>query len=91
MLKKSILMITFLFLLACSSNDNYYSGYTRLEKPKREIVKNYSENQDQEEIAKKQEERNVGNSVLYDVATQFASDMLDLGLKLLISTIVPVN
>ena len=84
MLKKSILMITFLFLLACSSNDNYYSGYTRLEKPKREIVKNYSENQEQEE-------RNVGNSVLYDVATQFASDMLDLGLKLLISTIVPVN
>ena len=84
MLKKSILMITFLFLLACSSNDNYYSGYTRLE-----IVKNYSENQDQEEIAKKQEERNVGNSVLYDVATQFVSDMLDLGLKVLISTIVP--
>ncbi len=39
MLKKSILMITFLFLLAYSSNDNYYSGYTRLEKPKREIVK----------------------------------------------------
>jgi len=84
MLKKSILMITFLFLLAYSSNNNYYSGYTRLEKPKREIVKNYSENQEQEE-------RNVGNSVLYDVATQFASDMLDLGLKLLISTIVPVN
>ena len=52
MLKKSILMITFLFLLAYSSNNNYYSGYTRLEKPKREIVKNYSENQDQEEIAK---------------------------------------
>ena len=77
-------MITFLFLLAYSSNNNYYSGYTRLEKPKREIVKNYSENQEQEE-------RNVGNSVLYDVATQFASDMLDLGLKLLISTIVPVN
>jgi len=42
-------------------------------------------------IAKKQEERNVGNSVLYDVATQFASDMLDLGLKLIISTIVPVQ
>ena len=84
MLKKSILMITFLFLLAYSSNNNYYSGYTRLEKPKREIVKNYSENQEQEE-------RNVGNSVLYDVATQFASDMLDLGLKLLISTVVPVN
>ena len=82
MLKKSILMITFLFLLAYSSNNNYYSGYTRLEKPKREIVKNYSENQEQEE-------RNVGNSVLYDVATQFASDMLDLGLKVLISTIVP--
>ncbi|MEX6494280.1 hypothetical protein [Fusobacterium animalis] len=89
MLKKSILMITFLFLLACSSNDNYYSGYTRLEKPKGEIVKNYSENQDQEEIAKKQEERNVGNSVLEDVAIQVISDMLDLGLKVLISTIVP--
>ena len=87
MLKKLTLIIFSLFLIACSNND--YGDYTRLEKPKTEIVKNYSENQDQEEIAKKQEERNVENSVLYDVATQFASDMLDLGLKVLISTIVP--
>ncbi|MDC7955829.1 hypothetical protein PKF05_08330 [Fusobacterium simiae] len=87
MLKKLILMISCLFLLACSNND--YGGYTRLEKPKTEIVKNYSESQDQEKIAKKQEERNVGNSVLYDVATQVASDMLDLGIRLLFSTIVP--
>ena len=81
MLKKSILMITFLFLLAYSSNNNYYSGYTRLEKPKREIVKNYSEKQ----------EESFENSVLFDVGIQVISDILDLGLKLLINTIIPVN
>ena len=79
MLKKLTLIIFCLFLIACSNND--YGGYTRLEKPKTEIVKNYSEKQ----------EESSENSVLSDVGIQVISDILDLGLKLLINTIIPVN
>ena len=79
MLKKLTLIIFFLFLIACSNND--YGDYTRLEKPKTEIVKNYSEKQ----------EESSENSVLSDVGIQLISDILDLGLKLLINTIIPVN
>ena len=79
MLKKIILIIFCLFLIACSNND--YGDYTRLEKPKTEIVKNYSEKQ----------EESFENSVLFDVGIQVISDILDLGLKLLINTIIPVN
>ena len=79
MLKKLTLIIFSLFLIACSNND--YGDYTRLEKPKTEIVKNYSEKQ----------EESFENSVLFDVGIQVISDILDLGLKLLINTIIPVN
>ena len=79
MLKKLILIIISCFLIACSNND--YGDYTRLEKPKTEIVKNYSEKQ----------EESFENSVLFDVGIQVISDILDLGLKLLINTIIPVN
>ena len=79
MLKKLTLIIFSLFLIACSNND--YGDYTRLEKPKTEIVKNYSEKQ----------EESSENSVLSDVGIQVISDILDLGLKLLINTIIPVN
>ena len=79
MLKKLTLIIFSLFLIACSNND--YGDYTRLEKPKTEIVKNYSEKQ----------EESFENSVLSDVGIQVISDILDLGLKLLINTIIPVN
>lgn len=79
MLKKLTLIIFSLFLIACSNND--YGDYTRLEKPKTEIVKNYSEKQ----------EDSFENSVLFDVGIQVISDILDLGLKLLINTIIPVN
>ena len=79
MLKKIILIIFCLFLIACSNND--YGDYTRLEKPKTEIVKNYNEKQ----------EESSENSVLSDVGVQVISDILYLGLKLLINTIIPVN
>ena len=79
MLKKLTLIIFSLFLIACSNND--YGDYTRLEKPKTEIVKNYSEKQ----------EESFENSVLFDVGIQVISDILDLELKLLINTIIPVN
>ena len=79
MLKKLTLIIFSLFLIACSNND--YGDYTRLEKPKTEIVKNYSEKQ----------EESFENSVLFDVGIQVISDILYLGLKLLINTIIPVN
>ena len=79
MLKKLTLIIFSLFLIACSNN--VYGDYKRLEKPKTEIVKNYSEKQ----------EESFENSVLFDVGIQVISDILDLGLKLLINTIIPVN
>ena len=43
------------------------------------------------EEVQKQKKYYSDTSVLEDVAIQVISDMLDLGLKLFISTIVPVN
>ena len=82
MLKKSILIIISCFLIACSSTDNQTKYVDRkAPKEKEEIV----------ETVQREEKYYSDTSVLEDVAIQVISDMLDLGLKLLISTIVPVN
>ena len=82
MLKKLILIIISCFLIACSSTDNQ-TKYVDRKAPieKEEIV----------ETGQREEKYYSDTSVLEDVAIQVISDMLDLGLKLLISTIVPVN
>ena len=82
MLKKLILIIISCFLIACSSTDNQ-TKYVDRKAPieKEQIV----------ETVQREEEYYSDTSVLEDVAIQVISDMLDLGLKLLISTIVPVN
>ena len=79
MLKKSILIIISCFLIACSNTDNQ-TKYVDRKAPieKEEIV----------ETVQKQNDSSY-NSVFEDVAIQVVSDMLDLGLKLLISTIIP--
>ena len=82
MLKKSILIIISCFLIACSNTDNQTKYVDRkAPKEKEEIV----------ETGQRKEKYYSDTSVLEDVAIQVISDMLDLGLKLLISTIVPVN
>ena len=82
MLKKSILIIFSFFSLACSNTDNQTKYVDRkAPKEKEEIV----------ETVQREEKYYSDTSVLEDVAIQVISDMLDLGLKLLISTIVPVN
>lgn len=81
MLKRSILIIISCFLIACSSTDNQTKYIDRKAPREKEVV----------ETVQNQEENSSYNSVLEDVAIQVISDMLDLGLKLLISTIVPVN
>lgn len=81
MLKKLILIIISCFLIACSSTDNQTKYIDRKAPREKEVV----------ETVQNQEENSSYNSVLEDVAIQVISDMLDLGLKLLISTIVPVN
>ena len=82
MLKKLILIIISCFLIACSSTDNQTKYVDRkAPKEKEEIV----------ETVQREEKYYSDTSVLEDVAIQVISDMLDLGLKLLISTIVPVN
>ena len=82
MLKKSILIIISCFLIACSNTDNQTKYVDRkAPKEKEEIV----------ETVQREEKYYSDTSVLEDVAIQVISDMLDLGLKLLISTIVPVN
>ena len=81
MLKKSILIIISCFLIACSSTDNQTKYVDRKAPREKEVV----------ETVQNQEENSSYNSVFEDVAIQVISDMLDLGLKLLISTIVPVN
>ena len=81
MLKKLILIIISCFLIACSNTDNqtkYVDRKAPREKEVRKTVQNQGENSSY-------------NSVFEDVAIQVVSDMLDLGLKVLISTIVPVN
>ncbi|WP_339014559.1 hypothetical protein LDK28_05815 [Fusobacterium animalis] len=81
MLKKLILIIISCFLIACSSTDNQTKYVDRKAPREKEVV----------ETVQNQEENSSYNSVFEDVAIQVVSDMLDLGLKLLISTIVPVN
>lgn len=81
MLKKLILIIISCFLIACSSTDNQTKYVDRKAPREKEVV----------ETVQNQEENSSYNSVFEDVAIQVVSDMLDLGLKLLISTVVPVN
>ena len=81
MLKKSILIIISCFLIACSNTDNQTKYVDRKAPREKEVV----------ETVQNQEENSSYNSVFEDVAIQVVSDMLDLGLKLLISTVVPVN
>ena len=81
MLKRSILIIISCFLIACSNTDNQTKYVDRKAPREKEVV----------EAVQNQEENSSYNSVFEDVAIQVVSDMLDLGLKLLISTIVPVN
>jgi len=80
MLKKSILIIISCFLIACSNTDNQ-TKYVDRKAPieKEQIV----------ETVQREEEYYSDTSVLEDVAIQVISDMLGLGLKLLISTIIP--
>ena len=81
MLKRSILIIISCFLIACSNTDNQTKYVDRKAPKEKEVV----------ETVQNQEENSSYNSVFEDVAIQVVSDMLDLGLKLLISTVVPVN
>ena len=81
MLKKLILIIISCFLIACSSTDNQTKYIDRKAPKEKEVV----------ETGQREEKYYSDTSVLEDVAIQVISDMLDLGLKLLISTIVPVN
>ena len=82
MLKKSILIIISCFLIACSNTDNQTKYVDRkAPKEKEEIV----------ETVQREEKYYSDTSVLEDVTIQVISDMLDLGLKILISTIVPVQ
>ena len=81
MLKKLILIIISCFLIACSNTDNQTKYVDRKAPREKEVV----------ETVQNQEENSSYNSVFEDVAIQVVSDMLDLGLKLLISTVVPVN
>ena len=79
MLKKSILIIISFFLIACSNTDNQ-TKYVDRKAPieKEEIV----------ETVQKQNDSSY-NTTFENVTTQLARDMLDLGLKILISTIIP--
>ena len=79
MLKKSILIIISFFLIACSNTDNQ-TKYVDRKAPieKEEIV----------ETVQKQNDSSY-NTTFENVTTQLARDMIDLGLKLLISTIIP--
>ena len=81
MLKKLILIIISCFLIACSSTDNQTKYVDRKAPREKEEIKE----------VQKQKKYYSDTSVFEDVAIQVVSDMLDLGLKLLISTIVPVN
>ena len=79
MLKKSILIIISCFLIACSNTDKqtkYVDRKALIEKE--EIV----------EIVQKQNDSSY-NTVFENVTTQLARDMIDLGLKVIISLIIP--
>ena len=79
MLKKSILIIFSCFLIACSNTDNQ-TKYVDRKAPieKEEIV----------EIVQKQNDSSY-NTAFENVTTQLARDMIDLGLKVIISLIIP--
>ena len=81
MFKKLIIVMISCFLIACSNTDNQTKYIDRKAPREKEVV----------ETVQNQEENSSYNSVFEDVAIQVVSDMLDLGLKLLISTVVPVN
>ena len=76
MLKKLILIIISCFLIACSNTDNQTKYVDRKAPREKEVV---------ETVQKPKED----SSVLEDVTIQVIRDMLDLGLKILISTIIP--
>ena len=79
MLKKSILIIFSFFSLACSNTDNQTKYVDRkAPKEKEEIV----------ETVQKQNDSSY-NTVFENVTTQLARDMIDLGLKVIISLIIP--
>ena len=79
MLKKSILIIFSYFLIACSNTDNQIKYVDRkAPKEKEEIV----------ETVQKQNDSSY-NTVFENVTTQLARDMIDLGLKVIISLIIP--
>nr|WP_314657816.1 hypothetical protein [uncultured Fusobacterium sp.] len=79
MLKKSILIIFSCFLIACSNTDNQTKYVDRkAPKEKEEIV----------ETVQKQNDSSY-NTVFENVTTQLARDMIDLGLKVIISLIIP--
>ena len=79
MLKKSILIIFSFFSLACSNTDNQ-TKYVDRKAPK-----------EKEEIAETVQKQNVNsyNTTFENVTTQLARDMIDLGLKVIISLIIP--
>ena len=78
-LKKSILIIISFFSLACSNTDNQTKYVDRkAPKEKEEIV----------ETVQKQND-NSYNTTFENVTTQLARDMIDLGLKVIISLIIP--
>ena len=79
MLKKSILIIFSCFLIACSNTDNQTKYVDRkAPKEKEEIV----------ETVQKQNDSSY-NTVFENVTTQLTRDMIDLGLKVIISLIIP--
>jgi len=79
MLKKSILIIISCFLIACSNTDNQTKYVDRkAPKEKEEIV----------ETVQKQNNSSY-NTTFENVTTQLARDMIDLGLKVIISLIIP--
>ena len=79
MLKKSILIIISCFLIACSNTDN----------PTQYVDRKAPREKEEIEEVQKQKKYYSDTSVLEDVTIQVISDMLDLGLKILISTIIP--
>ena len=71
--------------------EKYYSDTSVLEDMEMYVDRKAPREKEEIEEVQKQKKYYSDTSVLEDVAIQVISDMLDLGLKLLISTIVPVN
>ena len=76
MFKKLIIVMISCFLIACSDTDNQTKYIDRKAPREKEVV---------ETVQKPKED----SSVLENVTIQVISDILDLGLKILISTIIP--